>query len=566
MKKTLPSVSIVLHVAKTLANGEHPIILRVTYNKQRKHKSLGCSCSKSLWNDNKHEVRATHPNALNINTIIRKAKNNADNAVLTLEKAGVDYSAQSIINLIEKTPLIPKTLFSLFEERINFFRDKAQQYNTAMGYRTLLNVIKRYTEDEDVELISVDSNWIRDFEAHLRTKYKDTSIKKFFDCLKAIFNYAVGKEYIRQTPLEGYNHIKKLDMRTKKRALSFPEMASLHKYYFDTYGFQGKKKTDLEITKKHYWNKRFQRRGTTKLTPIDAEQLSICIFLCSYYLQGLALIDLANLKWKDFQDYEVVDKTKYLSDLGEHGFEYAEEHKQVTDYYKIEVARAKTNHPVRIIVEEMVILPYLLPFTDGLKGMTEEEENETYVFPIYSAADDTPSKKFGRMNYATYLINNNIKRVGEKLGIKGITFYSARHTYASTLYHNNVAIGQIAQNMGRNIADIETYLKDFEDESIIKANELSYLTEQPEYKEGAKHKPVNTKLKEYFEKKKAEEAELLKKYGGEEGYKQYIQKQFDDLEKELTEKFGDDEGAKLAYLLHKNDDNNTENSKEIPPR
>ena len=537
---------------KILANGEHPIMLRVTYNKQRKYKGLGVSCTEKDWNGKKCEVRSTHPNSVGINTLIRREKKNAEDVVLTLEKSGVQYSVSSILKVLTRVVPENQTLYGLFEERVAFFRDKAEKYNTSTGYTTLLNIIKRYTENENVELIDVTGVWIRDFEAYLRTKYKDTSIKKFFDCLKAAFNYAVSKDYIKQSPLEGYTHICKLDTRTKKRALSLPEIAKLHKYYFDTYGFKGDKNVDLEITKKHYWNKKFQRRGTTKLTPIDAEQLSLCLFLCSYYMQGLALVDMANLKWKDMQDFEVVDKKKFLSDTALHGIEYAQKHKQVTEYYKIEVARSKTNHPVRIIVEEGVLLPFLLPFTNDLKGLTEEEQDETYVFPIYSDIDNTPSKKFGRMNYATYLVNNNIKRVGDKLGIKGITFYSARHSYASNLYHNNVSIGLIAQNMGRNPADIETYLKDFEDENIIKANELSYLTGQPEYKEAAKNKPVNTKLKEYFAKKKAEDDKLLEKYGGEEGYEAFIEKQKEDVEKELSEKFGGDISEKIAYLMGKN--------------
>ena len=551
MKKTLPSISVLLYTSKELANGEHPIMLRVTYNKQRKYKGLGVSCTEKDWNEKKSEVRSTHPNAVDINTIIRRERKNAEDVVLTLEKSGVQYSVASILNALTRVVPVNKTIYGLFDERVTFFKDKAGQYNTATGYTTLLNIIKRYTDYNDVELFDIDGNWIRDFEAYLRTKYKDTSIKKFFDCLKAAFNYAVSKDYIKQSPLEGYTHIRKLDTRTKKRALSLTEIAKLHKYYFDTYGFNGKGKVDLEITKKHYWNKKFQRRGTTKLTPIDAEQLSLCLFMCSYYMQGLALVDMANLKWADMQDFEVEDKQKFLSDTALHGVEYAQEHKQVTNYYKIEVARSKTNHPVRIIVEESVLMPFLLPFTDDLKGLTDEEEDDTYVFPIYSAQDNTPSKKFGRMTYATYLINNNIKRVGEKLGIKGITFYSARHSYASNLYHNNVPIGLIAQNMGRNTAEIETYLKEFEDENIIKANKLSYLTEQPEYKDAAKHKPVNAKLREYFAKKKAEEDKLLEKYGGEEAFREMIKKQQQDLKKELTEKFGNDTAAKIAYLQKK---------------
>ena len=45
---------------------------------------------------------------------------------------------------------------------------------------------------------------------------------------------------------------------------------------------------------------------------------------------------------------------------------------------------------------------------------------------------------------------------------------------------------------------------------------------------------------------------MLKEYGGEEGFRAFIQKQQEDLRRELTEKFGDDTAAKIAYLQGKN--------------
>ena len=48
--------------------------------------------------------------------------------------------------------------------------------------------------------------------------------------------------------------------------------------------------------------------------------------------------------------------------------------------------------------------------------------------------------------------------------------YTARHTYASRLYHADVPLPLIAQNMGRNPAEIETYLKEFDTDKIISAN------------------------------------------------------------------------------------------------
>ena len=524
-------------------------MLRVCYNGQRKYKSIGLSCTPKYWNEKKEEVRAGHPQSVSFNSIIRREKRNADNVIISLEKSGVTYSVSSIIKALTKVAPSTMTLFNLFEVRIDFFKTITEQFNTATGYKTLLNVIKRYTDNDDIELFEVDTAWVRDFESYLRTKYKDTSIRKFFDGLKAIMNYAVSKGYIEKSPLENYSYIRKLDTRTKKRALSLPEITKIMRYYADTYGVLGDKKPNIEVCKKHYWNKSFKRRGETKLTPIDAEQLSISLFLCSYLMQGLALVDLANLKWKDFQDYEIVNKNKYLRDSAMYGMDYAEENKEVKEYYKIEIARSKTGHPVRIIVEQTLLLPYTLPFTEGLKGLSDEEYDDTYVFPIFADMDDTPSKKFGRMTYATYLVNYNLKRVGKRLGIEGITFYSARHSYASNLYHSNVPMGLIAQNMGRNPAEIETYLKEFEDENIVKANELSYITGQPQFIAAKKKKPKNKELEAYFEKKKEEETKLLEKYGGADGFNNYIRQIMDDLDAELFEKFGDDNEAKCKYLM-----------------
>lgn len=548
MKKNLPTISAILYKSKILANGEHPIMLRVCYNGQRKYKSIGLSCLQKDWNDKKGEVRASHPQATDTNTIIRREKRNAEDVVLTLEKSGVVYSVNSIINAISKTAPSNKTLFSLFEERIDFFKNVAQQFNTATGYITLLNVIKRYTNNQDIELFEISLGWVKDFESHLRTKYKDTSIRKFFDCLRAIMNYAVDKNYIEKSPLYNYTFFRKLDVRTKKRALSLPEITKLMRYYYEAYGVYGDKKPNIEVNKKHYWNKFFKRRGTTKLTTIDAEQLSLALYLSSYCLQGLALVDLAKLKWKDIQDYEIVNKIKYSQDLVLHGVDYAEANKEYEDYYKIEISRTKTGHPVRIIVKQLVLLPYLLPFMEHLKGMTEEEQNEQYVFPIFSEVDDTANKKFGRMTYATYLVNVNLKRVAEKLGINGITFYSARHSYASNLYHSNVPMGLIAQNMGRNAAEIETYLREFDYENIIKANELAFITGQPEYIEAKEKKPVNLKVREFFKDKEKEEAKILEQYGDVDGYNEHIRKEREMLREKLTEMFGDDNSAKIEYL------------------
>ncbi len=481
MKRNLPSISAILYLSKTLANREHPIMLRVSCNGQRKYKSLGLSCSQKLWNAKKQEVRLSHPMAKNMNAIIRNEIDKANKYVMSVE-GRQEYSANSIVNAITKTAPT-HTLFSLFEERIAFFKNVTKKYNTVTRYRTLLNVIKRYNGNEDIRLFEMSKSWVKDFELSLQVKYADSSIRNFFDCLKAIINYAVSKGYIKESVFLNYKFSRQLNCRTRKRALNIMEIATLMRYYHDTYGDLGiNERPNLENTKVHYWNQRFKPRGSTKLTPIDTEQFALSLFLCSYMFQGLALVDMAKLKKKDLTIIKVVNTKKWLEDAAEHGIDFANTHKEIEEYYEIHITREKTNHPTRIICESYILIPFLNPFGSWVNGSEDEDELEEYVFPIYDKDNDDEYVRFSRMRYAIYLVNVNLKRVAQKVGIRSnITFYSARHSYASNLYHSNVPVGLIAQNMGRNPADIETYLKEFDSDKIIAANEKAFLAGQEEF-------------------------------------------------------------------------------------
>lgn len=111
-----------------------------------------------------------------------------------------------------------------------------------------------------------------------------------------------------------------------------------------------------------------------------------------------------------------------------------------------------------------------------------------------------------------YLVNVNLKRIAKRLGMPPITFYSARHSYASQLYHANVPIGLIAQNMGRNPNEIQTYLKEFDTQNIVEANNKSLIVGQSLFKELANKEE---------EKRQDEIREALKAKGDTEGLERY---------------------------------------------
>lgn len=221
------------------------------------------------------------------------------------------------------------------------------------------------------------------------------------------------------------------------RTASFSAVRRVVGDYLDRYGKYGIENNDVygELKERQYWvNQKFKPRGTTKLTPINAEQFSLALFLCSYHLQGMALVDLANLKKKDIHLIQVTDREKFVKDSAEHDYNYAMSHLRKLPCYEINITRHKTTHPTRVIVDARYLIPYLNPFGSYIDESDEldEDELEDYLFPIFDKDDDTEGKKFGRMTYMNYMVNVNLKRIAKRLGFaEGITFYLARHINSS---------------------------------------------------------------------------------------------------------------------------------------
>lgn len=292
-------------------------------------------------------------------------------------------------------------------------------------------------------------------------------------------NYACQNGLLDANPFDRFRLSRRLDVRTAKRALATDELDSLIRYYLDTYYYKTRKRPDPRTMKRRCWRAPCRGcRGEERQTSYDAEQFALSMFICSYIFQRLALVDLARLRWKDLVCVEIPDREKYDRDCAAYGPRYAEAHKETVAFYEINFVRAKTLHPIRILVEQRVAWPYMKPFARTAKGGAGDD----FVFPIYF--DDDPQRRFERITYANNVINQGLQRAAKRIGLsRKITFYSARHTYASRLYHADVPLPLIAQNMGRNPAEIETYLKEFDTDRIISANKRVWQIPGPASKD-----------------------------------------------------------------------------------
>lgn len=67
-------------------NGEAPIYLRITENRQSKYVSTGVYLKPNHWNNDKENVRRSHPNYKSLNSILTAEKRKAENVQGDLSK------------------------------------------------------------------------------------------------------------------------------------------------------------------------------------------------------------------------------------------------------------------------------------------------------------------------------------------------------------------------------------------------------------------------------------------------------------------------------------------------
>ena len=112
------SIKIVLYKSKTLSNGEHPIMLRITKDRKLKYIGIGHNCLPEMWDTKKNLPKKKHPHFKELLILIDKKKIEANKLLLDLDNLENDYSAE-VIRYRLKNSTKYKSVFKYFDEVIN---------------------------------------------------------------------------------------------------------------------------------------------------------------------------------------------------------------------------------------------------------------------------------------------------------------------------------------------------------------------------------------------------------------------------------------------------------------
>lgn len=322
-----------------------------------------------------------------------------------LDSSGVQYSAEDVIDEFKRYSH-EYSLFNYMSGIIKRLRLNGK-IRTSETYKSTLNSFRHFLSGrrcqdfscygDDIMLEHLTSEIMEEYEGWLRQRGAAPNTISFYArILRAVYNRAVEQGVIDDR--SPFRHIYTGVDKTVKRALPIPLI---------------------------------KRIRTMDLSLSPAIDYARDMFLMSFYLRGMSLIDMAFLKKSDLRDGKVVYR------------------------------RHKTGQQL------------IIAWTSDMQRLLDKyrENASDYLLPIIKRPGTV--ERFTYLN-AGYKINQNLKKLAKKVGVQiPLTLYVARHSWASAARANGIPVSVISEGLGH---DSETttqiYLASLDTSAVDKANSL----------------------------------------------------------------------------------------------
>ena len=203
----------------------------------------------------------------------------------------------------------------------------------------------------------------------------------------------------------------------------------------DDYPFKNFKIKTTTTVKRALTKESMLKLMNLKLKADTSEFHSINFFIFSYLCRGMNFKDMTNLQW----DKNIENDTLC--------------------YIRAKTANTRTTLDAHRIKIEPEIAEILSIYS----------KNDPYIFPVLEPGLSEKTKR-GRIKNCLKIINKDLKKVSKKLKIPEadeVTFYWARHTFATVLKYSGVSIAVISEVLGhKDEKTTQAYLDKFDNEVV----------------------------------------------------------------------------------------------------
>lgn len=441
MKVGIAVIKLVLRTNKTLADGSHPIMLRVSFGGM-KERSSGYSCIEKYWDKKNECVKKGYPNFVMVNGELKRIKDEAIARRDGFIAHGEVYSPAMILAREEVRDAVTNDFKGLIERYID---EKGLENKTIEKWRIVKRSVIRFAQ-RDVLVNEIDEAFCRKYCRWLEGNgLKSGSIKSYMGKVVALLHYAVNKGLIDDYPLSGWKYHK--DYREGKSELYIHSRALdvMFEMFFD----------EVIIRKDSgLWT--YRDGVIEQLMDIHSELYSHYLYVIGVWMKGIAPVDISLLKKKDLKVVDIKGRS----------------------YYAIDGRREKTHMLYKVrcpqsCVESNVLIGTMLMFNDGtdyflptLKGYVGRDIKKR-VNNVYSYHGKHLVDWFQRIN-EEIARRNVVNEDNIPLIDLDCRYYSYRHSFImKELQKPTVNLLALAQTVGKSATTLHQYISLLGDVDLV---------------------------------------------------------------------------------------------------
>lgn len=194
---------------KLLKNGNAPIFVRITVNKERAEFGLKKSIDPKLWNESKQRAIGKSSSAEDINGAIDKTIKKIEATTTYLSMQDVELTSELIKENIVGKKEDRRTILKIFKSHNenarkligkNFAKDTVERYETS--YMHTKNFIKWQYKREDMPLDQINQQFISNYELYFKTvrNCSHNTTVKYLKNFKKIVRIALNNDWMKKDP------------------------------------------------------------------------------------------------------------------------------------------------------------------------------------------------------------------------------------------------------------------------------------------------------------------------------------------------------------------------------
>lgn len=409
----------VTQTTKKLANNENLIAVRVFANGKYKHYSTGISCTVANWNNKTNTVSSKDRNY--------KEKNLAIQSKLEeVEKLYSNTLTEEEVKEIKNSNI---TFFDIIEK-------KANECNTYSYKKNFIQLSNHLKEKFNAIPCNVSQEFFNAFLQSLSNK-PEAQKTKLIKMFKLVYNFGIQNNYITKFTNFKYNTKEYNKAIHKDRYLNFSELSCIINAY-----------------------KKLISSGDISNINNDNKIYSLCVYILHICFQGIAPIDMAQIRLKDIQ-VKTINSIQYDYEKALNNKEYVSEYNTNNKQYQIlelSFKRQKTNIQVDVCTSYSILQPILDVITNG------KSKDDYLINCLSNNKQYSEKQKQSRItNYYVKLAKCLNEYMSEYCNtydipiLQQITYYSARHTIINALASINVSYNIIRRFIGHKDSTLEKY-------------------------------------------------------------------------------------------------------------